>query len=73
MRKFASVFAAAALIVVISGAFSNALAFRPATGHRAAMMSGTDATYGSTGKCVRGDCSGKLKPKAMAGHRKAFH
>jgi hypothetical protein len=68
MRTFIPGLAVTVLIVGFLASFSSAFAYRPAGGHAAAKMSGTDATYGSTGKCVHGDCSGKLK-KGMGKHK----
>jgi hypothetical protein len=67
MRTFIPILAITVLMVVIWSSFSSAFAFRPAGAHRGAQMSGSDATYGSTGKCSRGDCSGKVRTKGMAG------
>jgi hypothetical protein len=65
MKIFFPILAVTVLIIAISSSFSSAFAFRPAGGHRAAQMSGSDATYGSTGKCKAGNCSGKVKTKGM--------
>jgi hypothetical protein len=63
MKTFFPILAVTILILATSSSFSSAFAF--AGGHRAAMMSGKDANYGSTGKCSAGNCKQK-KDKGMA-------
>ena len=62
MKSVISVLTAAALIVAVSSSFSTAFAGFS----RAAQMRGSDATYGSTGKCTAGNCTGKVKTKKAA-------
>ena len=65
MRTIIPLSAATVLVLVVSSSFSYASSFH-AHSHNAAKMTGSDATYHSTGKCVRGDCLGKTKAKLTA-------
>ena len=61
MKTHISILAATVLIVAISSSFSTAFAGFS----RAAQMRGSDATYGSTRKCVQGACVLRTKRPAQ--------
>ena len=62
MKALPSILAATVLIVAVSSSFSTAFAGFS----RAAQMRGSDATYGSTGRCNAGNCAGKVKTNSTA-------
>ena len=66
MKAFISVLAATVLIVAVSSSLSTAFAGFS----RGAQMRGSEVTYGTTGKCSQGDCTGKVKAKNIAGQKK---
>ena len=66
--KIAMIALSLAFLVLIGASSFSSGAY--AGSRRAAQMSGTDATYGSTGKCHGGACSVKKSPKAPKAPKK---